>query len=211
MPPPSPASQALAKKLLGIGACKEGREWIEAGNFAEYRPAWRACPAPEFMCWLATRTMGVDGVRACLACVKQAAQAHAKDAIVKATFVHTLDVLEGRSTDRKRLQVLAYDATESALSKKQASGPALLSVAYGAYAVHHLLLSNEDKDPPSRMKHLLKAAQHSSDAASHAIRALPPKSGPLLANLVRQTINEETAYRAWQATIAQPPVTPAGA
>ncbi len=186
---------AFAKKMLSIGACKEGRDWIEAGHHADYRATWKVCPVPEFLCWLTTRTMGLEGVRACVACARAASQA-VDDKLVKATVALCEQVLDNKSNDVKQLQVLAYDATESALSRRQASGSALLAAAYAAYAVHHAILAQQDTDKAASLKHLLKAAQHASDAASHAQRVTPKKP---LAAVVRATVPEDVAYRAWVA------------
>src|ERR1044071_3989860 len=175
--------------MLSIGACKEGRDWIEAGNHADFRMTWKVCPAAEFLCWLLTRTMGLDGVRACVACAKVAVK---DEKLVKDTLALCDQVLERKSTDTRTLQILAYEATEAALSNKTKSGPALLSSAYAAYAVHYAVLASQDVDDDAKRKHILKAAQHSSDAASHAQKAVPKTS---LAHVVRQTITEDAAFK----------------
>lgn len=187
--------------MLALGACPEGREWIEKTNQADFRQGWKVCPAPEFMCWLLTRLLGLQGVRACVACSKAAAQLH-DDPLLRKTIALCEHVLDGKSKDLvadvTKLQVLAYDATESALAVKKAAGPALLSVAYAAYAVHYAVMSRDEPDAALKLKHLLKAAQHSSDAASHAHKGLPPKSG--LASLVRATIPDDAVVKAWTTT-----------
>lgn len=194
------SAAAIAKKMLALGACPEGREWIEKTNQADFRQGWKVCPAPEFMCWLLTRLLATAGVKACVACSKAAAQLH-DDPLLKQTLTLCDVVIDGRSkdlaADTTKLQVLAYDATESALKTKKPSGPALLSVAYAAYAVHYAVMSGDAKDPALKLKHLLKAAQHASDAASHAQKGLPPKAG--LASLVRATIADDVVVKAWAA------------
>lgn len=184
----------IAKKMLALGACVEGRVWIEKTNQADFQRGWKVCPAPEFMCWLATRLLGAPGVRASLACTKLVV-APAKFKLLDDIVLGCEQVLDGKSRDTKKLQVLAYDATETALERKLAHGSAFLSASYAAYAVHFFVTSTTDTDPAVKLKHLLKAAQHSSDATSHAKHGLPQNTP--LTSLVRKTVGDEAIYQAW--------------
>ena len=187
----------LGKKLVTLGACKEGRVWIEAGNFPDYRSAWRACPAAEFMCWLSTRTMGVAGTRPSVACAKAAGQIY-DEPLIGQTLALAEQIIDKKSKDTKQLQVLAYDAAALALSTKRPGSEALLAASYAAYAVSLAVISSEDVDAEQKLKHIMKAAGHASDAVIHAWAAMPGRNQGL-ANLVRSTVNEDAAYQAWVA------------
>jgi hypothetical protein len=184
----------IAKKMLALGACKEGRDWIEKTNQADFQRGWKVCPAPEFMCWLGTRLLGAAGVRASLACTKLATTP-AKDKLLDEIVLGCEQVLDGKSKDTKKLQVLAYDATERALERKLAHGSAFLAASYAAYAVHFLTTSSLDTDAALKLKHLLKAAQHSSDATSHAKHGLPQNTN--LTSVVRKIVADDAIYKAW--------------
>ena len=182
--------------MLSLGACKEGRDWIEQTNQADFQRGWKSCPAPEFMCWLATRLLGAPGVAAAVACSKAIVQP-ANEKLLTDIIAHCEAVLAGKSSDTKKLQVLAYDAAEAALSNKKAHGSAFLSASYAAYAVHFVVTSAADVDPELKLKHLLKAAQHSSDAVSHAKHGMP--KGTNFVAVVRSIATDDAVYKAWLA------------
>jgi hypothetical protein len=148
------------------------------------------------MCWTLTRLLGLAGVRAAVQCSKVVV-AQSDIASLKATIALCEAVADGKSHDTNQLQIMAYDATEAAMQKKHAHGSAFLSASYAAYACHLAHQSALDAEPDVKLKHLLKAAQHSSDATSHAKHGLPQKTN--LVAVVRTTVPDDVVLRAWGA------------
>ena len=75
-------------------------------------------------------------------------------------------------TDAEEI-VLAYDLSAAALGNTTGTGEALLSAGYAAYAVAFAAMAAQVKDPAEKKRMIAKAAQHSSDAVTHAWEALP--------------------------------------
>jgi hypothetical protein len=195
------ASQ-FAKKFHSIGACPEGRDWIMAGNHSDFRATWKICPAGEFLAWVATRLLGVEGTRAAVACAKAAAKLYeAREPLLVTTLALCDQIVEGRAPRPvepalKQLQTLAYDASAGALGNTQGTGEALLSASYAAYAVAFAAMAAQAKDGEEKKRMIAKAAQHSSDAVVHAWEALPGRNQGLV-QLVRDSVREEALVRAW--------------
>lgn len=194
------ASQ-FAKKFHSIGACPEGRDWLLAGGHSDFRATWKICPAGEFLAWTATRLLGVEGTRAAVACAKAAAKLYAeREPILKAILDQCDLVVDNRAKPLdaalKQLQTLAYDASAAALGNTAGTGEALLSASYAAYAVAFAAMAAQAKDGEEKKRMMAKAAQHSSDAVVHAWEALPGRNQGL-AQLVRDSIKEESLVRAW--------------
>lgn len=200
---------ALAKKLHSIGACPEGREWIVAGSHEDFRTTWRLCPASEFLCWVATRLLGVEGTRAAVQCAKAAAKLH-NDPLLPPIIAACEHVIDGKAgapgsaldAAITTLQTLAYDTTAAALSEKRGNGEARLAAAYAAYAVAFAAMAAQAKDGEEKKRMSKKAAQHSSDAAVHAWGAMPGRNSGLV-HSARDAIKEDALVRAW-ATIPAP-------
>lgn len=200
---------SFAKKFHSIGACPEGRDWILAGNHDDFRTTWRICPAGEFLCWVATRLLGVEGARAAVSCARAAAKLY-DDPRLAPTIALCEQVIEGKAgapgpaldAALNKLQALAYDATAGALGNRKGSGEALLAAAYAAYAVAFAAMAIGVKEGDERKRLIAKAAQHSSDAAVHAWEAMPGRNAGLV-NLVRDSVKEDAVVRAW-AVIPEP-------
>lgn len=196
-------ANAFTQKYLALGSCKEAIDWCEANHVQDFKTAYRTCPAPEFLCWGLVRILGLEGARAPLACAAAAAQLYVDpnkngDPNLKPCLALCLDVIEGRSADLKTLQVLAYDLSAAGLGSKKGNGAILVSAAYAAYCVVFARRSREAADPAEKRRLILKASSHASDCASSAWGALP-KLGAALPQVVRETIKEDVALRAWAA------------
>lgn len=194
-------ASAFAKKFQSLGACKEGIDWCEANNIQDFRAAFQKCPAPEFMCWSLVRVMGLEGTRAAVACALAAAQlyedpARNGDPNLQPALALCTEVIEGRSADLKKLQVLAYDLSAAGLASKKGNGSILISAAYAAYAVVFAVKARDATDPEARTRALLKASSHASDAATQAWEAIPGL-GVALPQVVREAVREEAALKAW--------------
>lgn len=204
---------SFAKKFQGIGACPEGRDWILAGNHDDFRTTWRACPSGEFLCWVATRLLGVEGTRAAVNCAAAAAKLY-DDPRLAPIIVLCRQIIDGKAgapgpaldAAINKLQGLAYDATAAALGNRKGSGEALLATAYAAYAVAFAAMSIGAAPPgkagDEKKRMIAKAAQHSSDAAVHAWEAMPGRNSGLV-DLVRDSVKEDAVVRAW-AVIPEP-------
>jgi hypothetical protein len=198
-------AKAFAKKLHSIGACPEGRDFILAGNHEDFRATWRLCPAGEFLAWIATRLLGVEGTRAAVQCARAAAKV-ANDPSLPPILALCEQVLDGKAgapgpgldAALAKLQALAYDATAAALSDPKGNGEARVAAAYAAYAVAFASMAAHAKDAEDKKRMTAKAAQHSSDAAVHAWESMPGKNSGL-AHIVRDAIKEDALVRAWAA------------
>lgn len=194
---------SFAKKFHSIGACPEGRDWILAGQHEDFRTTWRICPAGEFLCWVATRLLGLEGTRAAVACAKAAASQY-REPTLPALLALCEQVVDGKAAapgagldaSINKLQSLAYDAASAALANRQGSGEVLLAASYAAYAVAFAAMSIGAKEPEEKKRLLAKAAQHSSDAGAHAWQAMPGKNAGMV-KLVRDSIKEDAIVRAW--------------
>src|SRR5262245_15119462 len=120
----------FAKKMYQIGACVEGREWIEKGNHSDFRATWTVCPGGEFLCWLVVRLMGVEGTKAPVAIAKKVSEHYLDEPLLKDIVGLCEAVVAGKSKDTKGLQTLAYDATAIVLSTRKQSAEALLTASY---------------------------------------------------------------------------------
>jgi hypothetical protein len=47
----------IAKRFAGLGACHEAHEWL--GKRTNMKKAWRECPEPDWLVWIAGR-VGID-------------------------------------------------------------------------------------------------------------------------------------------------------
>lgn len=192
---------AFAKKFQSLGACKEAIDWCEAANIQDFRSAYLKCPAPEFICWGLVRVMGVEGTRAPVACAAAAAQLYEDpskngDPNLKPTLALCTEVIEGRSTDLRQLQVLAYDLSAAGLASRKGNGSILVSAAYAAYSVVFAVKARDAADPEARNKAILKAASHASDAATQAWESIP-RLNAALPQVVREAVREDAALKAW--------------
>lgn len=190
----------FTKKFQKLGACKEGIDWCEAQNVHDFKTAFRTCPAPEFMCWSLVRIMGMDAAKAPVECVAAIAQAY-DHPLLKPALALCREVMDGKSSDIKKLQIFAYDLSSEGLTTRKGNGACLISLAYACYCVAYCAMAKAAATPEERTKKLLKAAQHASDAASHAWTALP-KGGPALPQVVREAVREDAAIKAWGAVQA---------
>ncbi len=210
---------SFAKKFHSIGACPEGRDWILAGNHDDFRTTWRLCPAGEFLCWVATRLLGLEGTRAAVSVAGAAGRLYSEPLLAPTIALCELIIagkagIPGPALDASinKLQALAYDCTAAALGNRKGNGEALLAASYAAYAVAFAAMaigadrsaavgvSASASDEKKRM--IAKAAQHASDAAVHAWEAMPGRNAQLV-NLVRDAVKEDAVVRAW-AVIPEP-------
>jgi hypothetical protein len=185
----------FAKQLYDLGACKEGRDWVEAAKIPDIRVAYQKCPAAEFMCWTMVRVMGLDGARAPVAVAAGIAQLY-REPLLPQTLDLCSAVIDKKSSDTRQLQILAYDAAALAATTTKGSGQALMSAAYAAYCVSFAIQSQQLTDPELQRKAILKAASHASDCAARAWEAAPGV-GAALPQVVREAVKEETLAKAF--------------
>lgn len=145
--------------------------------------------------------MGLEGVRAALACARVAARlypdvANNGDPNLQPTLALCAQVVDGKSRDLRALQVRAYDLSATGLASTKGNGSMLVSASYAAYAVTFAVKAQAASTPLEKARLLVKASSHAADCAINAWAAMAGQ-GQGLARAAREAVSEEAAIRAW--------------